>query len=137
MEVGAFDIRNKKPLLLVGTAPYLQQLRRSMTPSEKYAMQHNSQGKLQTAITWTDETTGIKKCTGVPTNLKATQAYPIAFGAAHAVAFNASCHASTVNAERPADLDPNDTDSEGSSFDADVADCFEDLKDNNPNYFNV
>ena len=100
-------------------------------------MKHNSEGMFQTAIAPKDEEIGKSKCTGLAGNLKATQAYPIAFGAAHAVAFHASCHAATVNPEPPADLNPDDTDSEDSTFGADVADCFDDLKHNNPSYFDI
>ena len=82
-DFGAFPgSESQKPTVLVGTAPYLQELERSCTSDEKARLKIEG---VATTTKWTDGE-GKKKCQGTAA-LKSTQAYSWGLGAAHAGAF--------------------------------------------------
>jgi len=85
MDLGAWSLDNQKPTTLVGTAPWLPQLERRMTPTERLALQLND-ARVETAVKYEDKR-GIKRCQGTSA-LKSTQSYSMNFGSAHALAFH-------------------------------------------------
>ena len=84
LDLGAFGGTSQKPTRLVGTAPYLEQLRRHCSREE--VLRLSIEG-VQTTTRWRTPD-GKKRCQGTA-ELKATQCYPEGWGAAHALAFHA------------------------------------------------
>ena len=83
LDMGAFGAETPKPMVLHGTAPYLQEMGRRLTPAERRELDRST-----TAVHTTDGY-GRMRSQGTK-SLKGTQAYPLAFGAAHALAFRAA-----------------------------------------------
>ena len=84
LQMGAFGLGAVKDTVLLGSAPYLPSLQRRLDPAERRALED---GRLQVVHKYTDAQ-GRKHCHGAA-DLKATQSYPLGFGAAHALAFQA------------------------------------------------
>jgi len=124
--MGAFGLNNQKDTILIGTAPYLHKLARKMTHAEKEAMR-DSNDHVKTTVRYEDSK-GIKRCFGTK-DLKKTQAYPLSFGAAHALAYHYFVH-EAQSQPCPA-LDPEDTDD--SDLEGDNA--LNDIWSNEPNYW--
>jgi hypothetical protein len=82
MQMGAFSLDSTKGTTLLGTAPYLPELARTLTSGERAAMGND---RLVTAKTYVDAW-GIKRCVGAA-DLKKTQSYPRSFGCAHGLAY--------------------------------------------------
>ena len=82
LDMGAYGGGSQKPTHLVGTAPYLGQLARRCSAAD---VEHLRVHGVATAHQYTDAQ-GQKRCQG-SSQLKATQAYPIGFGDAHALQF--------------------------------------------------
>jgi hypothetical protein len=91
--MGAYGLLAIKGTILIGTAPYLDALARKMTQSE---INNVSACSMQTTVTYIDKA-GKKRCHGGK-DLKKTQAYPLGFGAAHALAFQAHTAAAAASA---------------------------------------
>ena len=124
LHMGSFNLKSQKDTILLGTAPYLSEMGRKMTPAEREAMS-SSADCIQTTKIYVDAR-GQKRCSGTA-QLKGTQAYPLQFGALHALAFKKSLHAHTVNKIAGPPLNPDDSEEE----DPDV-ECLQDIFDNNP-----
>jgi hypothetical protein len=88
LQMGAYGLLAQKDTILMGTAPYLGALGRKMVQSE---IQHVAAEAMETTVTYIDEG-GTKRCHGGK-DLKQTQAYPLGFGAAHALAYKANAAA--------------------------------------------
>ncbi len=86
LDMGAFGLLAEKQTLLFGNAPYLPTLARRMSRMDKVHLNLRTD-RMLTANRWVDEQ-GRARCQGAG-DLKATQAYPLGFGAAHALAFTA------------------------------------------------
>jgi hypothetical protein len=97
LQMGAYGLLAQKDTMLLGTAPYLEALHRRMVQSE---IQHVANEAMQTTVSYIDGG-GAKRCHGGK-DLKQTQAYPLGFGAAHALAYQA--HAAAAAGLEPADL---------------------------------
>ncbi len=82
LDMGAYGGRSLKPTHLVGTAPYIQDLRRSCSALQRQRLATEG---VATATATLDEH-GRKRPQGTAA-LKGTQAYPEGFGASHALAF--------------------------------------------------
>lgn len=93
-EMGAFGMKAEKDMILLGTAPYLPKLVRRLTFDQRQELRTNKKGKKETAI-YSIRPDGTKGVQG-GRDLKSTQAYPIGFGCAHALAFQA--HESSAEA---------------------------------------
>ena len=85
LHMGAYGGRTLKPTTLMGTAPFLQELARTCTPSRQLRLQLWGQ---KTTTKWKDQH-GQRRCQGTA-KLKGTQAYPEGFGAALALGFQAN-----------------------------------------------
>jgi hypothetical protein len=126
LQMGAFGLQSQKDTILIGTAPYLHKLARRMTHAEKEAMRESSD-HVQTTVRYEDSK-GIKRCVGTK-DLKKTQAYPLSFGAAHALAYHYCVH--EAKAQLCPALDPEDTD----DSDLEGDDALIDIWSNKPNYW--
>ncbi len=82
MDMGAYGGSSQKPTHLWGTAPYLPKLARRCDADLKLRLRMEG---VQTTKRTTDAS-GTRRCQGT-SDLKATQAYPWGWGAAHALAF--------------------------------------------------
>jgi hypothetical protein len=100
LEKGAFGAGSKKPTMLVGTAPYLPALGRRMSALQRHEL--DARGAVLTTIVTEDEA-GNRRAHGSQ-HLKATQSYPLAFGAAHANAFRAHERSLAAVGFRPASV---------------------------------
>jgi hypothetical protein len=89
LQMGAFGLPAQKDTILVGTAPYLRSLERRMAEAERHNLEcmQAAAKAAATALKYIDRN-GDWRVQGGP-GLKATQAYPIGFGAAHALAYDA------------------------------------------------
>jgi len=110
VDMGCFNLRCQKSLLLRSWAPYLPNLCRSMTRKERKWMKAGHQ--LQHTRHTTSEC-GKKKRTGKK-KPKLTQAYPMGFGCAHALCYQEHVlslpSASAANTmPQPLNLSPSDT----------------------------
>jgi len=85
-EMGAFGMMAEKDMNLIGTAPYLPMLERRLTTEQRKELRSNSKRKQTSVVTVRAD--GTKNVQG-GRDLKSTQAYPIGFGCAHALAFKA------------------------------------------------
>ncbi len=94
-QMGAFGMPAVKDTILLGTAPYLGELARRMTPSERDALA-SSRGRMKTTVKYTDAA-GRTRVQGGK-DLKATQSYPVRSGMAHALAFQACDRDRKLNA---------------------------------------
>ena len=83
LQMGAFGMEAVKDTVLLGSAPYLPLLERRMDAQDRQALREGS--RLQVVHKYVD-VQGRKRCHGAR-DLKATQSYPMGFGAAHALAF--------------------------------------------------
>jgi hypothetical protein len=97
-QMGAFGMPATKDTILLGTAPYLGELARRMTHSERDALKSC---RMNTSVNYTDAA-GRKRVQGGK-DLKATQSYPVRFGVAHALAFKASDRVRKLNAAAACD----------------------------------
>lgn len=128
MQMGSFSLQSPKDTTLVGTPPYMMRLARTMTTEEREAMR---QQQVKTA-TVSFTSSGKRQCTGTK-ELKGTQTYPLAFGAAHANAFHDTLH-DTVMQQRPGlHLDPEDT--EGSEIGDEDDECLQDVFTSNTTHW--
>jgi hypothetical protein len=98
MDLGAWSLDNQKPTTLVGTAPWLPQLGRRMSQSERLALKMND-ARVETAVKYQDKK-GIKRCHGSAA-LKSTQSYSMNFGAAHALAFHKFVVDNNIDKDKP------------------------------------
>jgi hypothetical protein len=132
-QLGAYNLECQKDLVLMGTAPHLQSMGRKMTKQERRQM-HNSEPTPNT-LHGHNETFG-KFSRGLPESLKRTQAYPLAFGAANAIAFH---EAQTVDLSKPMvpgnTLDFDDDLDVPGLVDSDDDPFLEDLKSSDPTYW--
>ena len=85
MDMGAYGGSSVKPTTLMGTVPYLRVLSARCSPALRRRLEIEG---VQTTTRWMDSE-GQRRCQGTP-ELRGTQAYPEGFGAAHALAFQAS-----------------------------------------------
>ena len=106
-QMGAFGMQAQKDTILLGTAPYLGELARKMTPSER-AVLASGRGRMSTTVKYTDA--AGKKCVQGGKDLKATQSYPMRFGVAHALAFNVCDRDRKLNAAAVCDSSGVSTD---------------------------
>jgi hypothetical protein len=83
-EMGAFGMMAEKDMMLMGTAPYLPNLVRRLTHEQRKALREDKGRKVTSTVTVRAD--GVKSVQG-GRDLKATQAYPIGFGCAHALCF--------------------------------------------------
>ncbi len=113
---GCYNLESQKPLKLVGTAPYLQQLARTMTPAERALMRGNSDRRIMVCR---DTKGGVQGSS----SLKSSQSYPIGFGAAHALAYQEMDSQRTGGRAVPREIKADDC--EGNSCEDE---CFADLK---------
>lgn len=94
LDMGAYGGECPKATLLFGNAPYLGRFCRRMTPEERRGLE-----AVQTSVRYVDSA-GRVRSTGTK-ELKATQAYPLEFGAAHAVAYR-DCRLASASSSAPA-----------------------------------
>ncbi len=87
LNMGAYGLLAEKLTILFGNAPYLPVLSQRVSHSDRLGIQLRSD-RLETSHRYTDSE-GRARCQGGK-HLKATQAYPLGFGAAHALAFKFS-----------------------------------------------
>jgi hypothetical protein len=99
-QMGAFGLGAVKDTILLGTAPYLGELARRMTPSERDALSCG-RGRKETSVRYLDA--AGKRCVQGGKDLKATQSYPVRFGLAHALAFQACDRDRKLNAAAACD----------------------------------
>ncbi len=85
LEMGAYGGTSVKPTTLMGTAPYLRLLGGRCTPPLRARLELEG---VHTTRRWIDAE-GHRRVQGT-SELRGTQAYPEGFGAAHALAFQAS-----------------------------------------------
>ena len=85
-EMGAFGMKAEKDTILKGTAPYISELERRLNSQERKRLRLDA-SKTKTSVEG-ENCLGGKTRRGTP-DLKATQAYPLEFGCAHALKFQA------------------------------------------------
>ena len=83
--MGVFGLRAFKATRLWGTAPYLDRLQQALPSHERKALRLRPD-RLETTTRWVDAE-GRQRCQGGK-DLHQTQAYPLGFGAAHALEFD-------------------------------------------------
>ena len=131
VEMGCWTLEMPKNSLLVGWGPHLAQVGRRMSRRERYMMRNNGHQK-DTAIRWTD---GDKKKTRGGPDLKASQSYPVGFGAHHALCYSAAVPLSDPS-EHPHQLpDPSDHDTDSDSSIEEDDPCLADIILNKPQLF--
>lgn len=108
-EMGAFSLETPKASVFKGTAPYLSELARRMSPEERNILRTRL-AKTETTKQYIDGK-GKKRCVGTAA-LKSTQCYSFNFGLAHALAYFNSCNAEAVAALPGNDLNPSDSEDE-------------------------
>ena len=122
LDMGSWTLDCVKPTVLYGTAPYLKDLARKMTTTEKYVVKNNDE-KLTTSTSYVKD--GKKRVDGGK-DLKVTEHSPMGFGCAHARLYHETRHAVTVNPQRGHDL-TTDVDSD-SEIGEDCETCFDDFR---------
>ncbi len=95
LHMGAFGLLAEKQTVLLGTAPHVEQLTRAMSTTDKHDLRERADA-VRTVHTKFD-VVGRRRVQGTR-DLKSTQAYPLQFGAAHALAFQSCSTASSSGA---------------------------------------
>lgn len=86
LDMGAYGLKAPKATKLWGSAPYMAKLSLQLSPEDKHGLRLRPD-RLRPTTRYTDRT-GAKRCQGGQ-DLKETQAYPLCFGANHALHFDA------------------------------------------------
>ena len=87
LDMGVFNLRFIKDTVLVGTAPYLENMGRRLSRDDRLAVRDNGH-RVATTTDFTDST-GRKRTNGNHEQLKPTQAYDMGFGCQHALEYQA------------------------------------------------
>ena len=120
LDMGAYSMLCVKDTLLVGTAPYLEQMARRMTPDDRQALQFNGH-RLVTGKTTVDKS-GKRRFQG-SRELKQTQAYDFGFGSAHALRYKEFVETHAADNPHPM-VDSDSSDSEIGGDDEYLRDLF-------------
>ena len=121
-DMGIYTLELMKKTVLVGTAPYLPELGKVLTPAGRQAVLDNP-NKKATAKLYVDSE-GNTRTQGGP-DLKGTEEYSIMFGARHALLYKSTLGSAAENQVPGMSLQDCDSDSE---IGDEPESCFEDFK---------
>ncbi|MCP4241933.1 MAG: hypothetical protein GY772_15365 [bacterium] len=138
LQLGAYCGDSRKDIVLWGTAPYLPQVVRHLSPHDRERLQHE---RVHTTSVKTD-CMGIKRVQG-SASLKGTQSYPVIFGAAHALCFQSAQASGSAGASTPTAAAPEATAAAAGALAQPAVDIWEgeepwfleDIRLWNPNYW--